>query len=172
MNKILLTIIGLAAGLSALAQGTVNMNNNFTPAGGSAKAFILGLNNQPLAKALGSVEILDSTGAVIKSGSLGADGLFFLNVITVPNTSSSGAAQITIRAWDNSTGATFDAATVKGSSAVNLTGLTTPPSPPLGLGAVGNFTGLQLSQEIIPEPSTVALAALGLAGLFFVVRRK
>lgn len=170
MNKILLTIIGLAAGLTALAQGNVNLNNNFNAPGASAKAFILGLDGQPLAKALGQVEVLDSTGAVIKSGGLGANGLFFLGVTDIPGTSPGGAGSIIIRSWDSSTGATWEAATVRGTALVTLTGLGGGAIPPPGLGTAGNFTGLQLA--VVPEPSTVALAALGLVGLLFVARRK
>lgn len=171
MNKILLTIVSLAAGLSALAQvGNVNLNNNFTPAGATAKAFILGADSQPLAKALGSVEILDSTGAVIQSGGLGANGLFFLGVTDIPGTTPGGAGSIIIRAWDNSTGSSYATATSKGQAIVTLTGLGGGAIPPPGLGTAGNFTGLQLT--VIPEPSTVALAALGMVGLLFVARRK
>ncbi|MBX3732489.1 MAG: PEP-CTERM sorting domain-containing protein [Verrucomicrobiae bacterium] len=163
MNKILLTIIGLAAGLSALAQGTVNLNNNFTPPGGTARAFILGVGGAPLAKALGQVEVLSGE-SVIASGGLGADGLFFLGVTDIPTTS------ITIRAWDTSSGASYASALIKNEALVTLTQFGGGATPPPALGVAGNFTGLQL--EVIPEPSTVALAALGLVGLFFVARRK
>lgn len=164
------TLVSMAAGLSALAQvGNVNLNNNFTPPGATAKAYILGMDGQPMAKALGAVEVLDRTGALIKSGGLGANGLFFLGVTDVPGTIPGGAGSIIIRAWDTSTGATYDSAILKGAAIVTLTGLGGGAIPPPSLGTAGNFTGLPI---LIPEPSVTALAALGVLGLFFGMRRK
>lgn len=160
MNKILLTIIGLAAGLSALAQGTVNLNNNFTPPGGTARAFILSPTGTPLAKALGQVEVLSADNAVIASGGFGADGLFFLGVTEIPGIAAGGSGSIILRAWDSSTGSSYQDALVRNQTIVTLTGLGGGATPPPALGVAGNFTGLSL--EVIPEPSTVALAALGL----------
>lgn len=180
MNKLLLAVITLAAGLTALAQGTVNLNNNYTPTGAAAKAFVnLAGGVLPLPKDLGRVEVLDATGAVIStvkdgSGNLfGADGLFFLGVTEVPGTVAGGSGSITIRAWDFSTGATYDSAVSKASAIVTLNGLGGGLTPTPTLGVAGNFAGFSLSAgPVIPEPSTVALAALGVAGLFFVARRK
>lgn len=172
MKKILLTIISVAAGLSALAQtGAVNLNNNFTPPGASSRAYIYGADGARLTAAIGQVEILDSTGAVIKSGALSSiAGVFSFGVTDIPGTTPGGNGSITIRAWDTTSGATYDAASLKASTVVTLTGLGGGSLPPPTLGAIsgGTFTGLTL----VPEPSTVALAVLGLAGLFFVARRK
>ncbi|MBL9176038.1 MAG: PEP-CTERM sorting domain-containing protein [Verrucomicrobiales bacterium] len=169
MNRILATLVNLAVGLGAFAQvGNVNLNNNFTPPGANTKAYILGLDRQPMAKALGAVEVLDSTGALIKSGGLGADGLFFLGVTAIPFTTPGGAGTIIIRAWDVSTGSTYATATFKGQAIVTLTGLGGGAIPPPGLGTAGNFTGLPI---FIPEPSSVILAALGAVGLFMAGRR-
>lgn len=170
MNRIFATLVSLAAGLSAFAQvGNVNLNNNFTPVGGTSKAFILGLDAQPVAKALGAVEILDSNGNVIKSGGLGANGLFFFGVTDIPGTTPGGSGSIIIRAWDTSTGSTYSTAYGRGSVVVTLTGLGGGANPPPGLGTASNFSGLFL---FIPEPSSVALAALGMVGLLWVGLRR
>ncbi|MEN9675768.1 MAG: hypothetical protein RIS76_1664 [Verrucomicrobiota bacterium] len=167
MKTILGILVLLAAGVSAIGQGTVNLNNNFVPTGGITKAFIA-VNRIPMAKALGSVDILDSTGAVIKSGSLATDGIFAFGVLEIPNAPIGGAGSITIRAWDNSTGSSFETAFVKDSVVVTLTGLGGGATPPPSLGAASNFVGI----NFIPEPSTYALAVVGLVGLCFVARRR
>lgn len=167
MKTLLVTVISLATGLTTLAQGSlgaVNLHNNFTPPGGTSKAYVYGLT-----AANGKVEILDSTGAVIKSGSLSAlPGIFSFGVTDIPGTTPGGNGSITIRAWDTSTGATFDAASYKDSVLVTLTGLGGGSLPPPTLGAIGNFNGL----FILPEPSTWALAVVGVATLVGVTRRK
>lgn len=129
---------------AALGQGLglVNLNNNFTPAGGTTKAFILGLDRLPMAKALGSVEILDSTGHVIRSGRLAAPGIFALGIVEIPGTVPGGKGQITIRVWDNSTGETFDTAGIRFSTVVNLFGLGGGDVPIRGLGQVSDFVGM------------------------------
>jgi len=129
---------------AALGQGLglVNLNNNFTPAGGTTKAFVLGRDGLPMAKAIGSVEILDVTGHVIRSGRLAAAGIFALGVVEIPGTVPGGNGQITIRIWDNSTGATYDTAEIKLSTVVSLFGLGGGVIPVPGLGLASNFTGL------------------------------
>jgi hypothetical protein len=177
MNKLLLTTLGFVAALSAYAQGTFNASNNYTPTGASAKAFILNPAGLPLAKANGRVEILNAADQATLSpnGSAGValtlDGLFFINGLTVPGVATGGSANIIVRAWDVTTGATFAAATDKISGLVTVSSLGGGTTPAATFAANSNFVGLQLT-GVIPEPSTVALAALGVAGLFFVARRK
>lgn len=168
MKTILGILLLCAAGASASGQGSVNLNNNFTPAGMNSKAYITSFGI-PTAKALGSVEILDSLGTVIKSGTLAIDGIFALGVVQIPGIPTGGTGTITIRAWDNSTGLTFDTAYARNQQVVTLTGLGGGPTPPPSLGAAGNFVGLEL---YVPEPSTYALAFVGVAGLCFVARRR
>ena len=130
---------------AALGQGLglVSLNNNFTPAGGTAKAFILGLDGLPMPKALGSVEILDSTGHVIRSGGLATAGIFAFGIVGIPGTVPGGNGEITIRMWDNSTGTSYESATVRGSTVVSLVGLGGAEFPIPSLGMISNFFGIQ-----------------------------
>lgn len=130
---------------AALGQGLglVNLNNNFTPQGGTAKAFILGLDRLPMPKALGSVEILDSTGHVIRSGGLATAGIFAFGIVGIPGTVPGGNGEIRIRMWDNSTGTSYESATVKGSTVVSLAGLGGAEFPIPSLGTISNFWGLE-----------------------------
>jgi len=174
MKKQLLAVLSLAAAFSALGQGTVNVNNNFNLPNSGPKAFVNLSPGVVLPKALGRVEVLDSGGQVISSvkdgtgNAFGADGLFFLGVTEVPGTVSGGSGSIVIRAWDSSSGSTYSLATAKAFQVVTLTGLGGGLTPTPTLGVAGNFAGLTL----VPEPSTIALAGLGLVGLFYVARRK
>ncbi|MFM7213686.1 MAG: PEP-CTERM sorting domain-containing protein, partial [Verrucomicrobiota bacterium] len=100
------------------------------------------------------------------------DGLFFINGLASGSAGLGGTANLVVRAWDVTTGATFAAATTKGSVNVVVTGLGGGTTPPATFGNNSDFKGLKLEASVIPEPSTVALAALGVAGLFVMARRK
>jgi hypothetical protein len=143
----------------ALGQGLglVNLNNNFTPRGATAKALILGANGQPLARGLGSVEILDSLGNVIRSGHLVAAGIFAFGVVEIPGTVPGGNGSIQIRAWDGSQEDTFDTARIRTSEIVTLVGLGGGSIPAPGLGAISNFSGLWVVSLCPPEATTASV---------------
>lgn len=132
-----------AGALTARAQlGTVNFNNNFTPPGSSKKAFLTDLLGQPLPKGSWQVDVLDSNGALIKSGALAANGLFFLGVIEIPGSQPGGTGMVLLRGWDNTTGSSFASATLRGQTIIQLYNLGggTIPAPLLGLAS--DFIGL------------------------------
>lgn len=126
-----------------LGQGQVNLNNNFTPPGGTAKAYIFNMDGQLLPKAFGRVEILDSNWRVIRSGGLALDGIFAFGVMEIPGSMPGGNASIIICSWDVRTGASFGAATDSAYSMVTLNGLGGGSIPPPSLALAGNFTGLR-----------------------------
>jgi len=167
MKKTLLTLGVTAMAFTGFADGTFSGKN----LGGVA---ILGEDGNPLSKATGKVELLDGS-TVLASGGFVKDGFFALGVIT--DTAAGSSANITVRAWDSSVGATFAAAQAAkhgfGSVVVNGVALATGSTPPVDLTAAG-FAGFSLTKATgtIPEPSTIALAALGLGGLVFISRRK
>ena len=135
------------------SAGTFNCTNNFIPNGGSEKALILGPDGAPLSRANGRVEVLAQDGTILSSNqdgsgnTLGADGLFFLGVMSVPGGSLGGAGRVTLRAWDSSTGATFDEASVKGQVSISLPSLDGGIKPPDNL-IDSDFRGLRLSGGI------------------------
>jgi hypothetical protein len=180
MKKLAL-LAGLAlGGLASYAQGYINTFNAFSPTPGGAIAYLRDYvasgEGALLSKATGRVEILTADGSTvlspIKDGTgnpLAVDGLFSLGVTAIPGTTPGSSGSIMLRAWDSSTGSTWASALERAEVTITFASLGANTAPS-NFVTGSNFTGLQL--DLVPEPSTVALAALGVVGLFFAVRRK
>jgi hypothetical protein len=121
--------------------GSVILRNDFIPEGRHQMAFVYGISG-PLPKSLGRVEVLDGTGAIIKSGGLAADGIFNFGVVAIPGSTAGGIGTIIIRAWDSSTGNSYDETALRDSVVLSLTGLGGGNLPPPKLGDVSDFVGL------------------------------
>ena len=183
MNKTQLFagVVGVLAAASAMAQGQFNFNN-LTAVGGS-RQLIYNQSGAAIAGANYLVDVLvknPSTGTyqqVLKSGATfngvaplaGANaGLFSGNVLTVPFVAGGASADLLVRAWDVTSGASFDQALYKNSIKLTIAALGDPnAAPPTTPASIVNFASFAL----VPEPSTYALAALGLGGLLL-FRRK
>jgi hypothetical protein len=173
MKKTILTILGVAATFSTFAQGTIVVANNkgatiypvLLPDGATAKgasySVELFINNMDPANKIGATMTLaESNGRFALSGGQ-----------TVPGGAPGAIVNLIARAWDNTGGATYDTALIKGSSTFKSPALggdvdgdpSTPPAPAPAM-VTGNPDGFQ-NIQLLPEPSTIALGALGVAAL-------
>ena len=181
MKKLIAIAAVVAATIAAQAQGTVNFANRVTASGIDAK--VLGTDGAALSGAGfmaqlyagASASSLAAVGSPVPFRTGAAAGYVASSTLTVAGIAGGANASVAMRAWDASTGATYEAATVKGSSAVLsivLGGAGSPPSLPADL---TGLTGFSLSGSApggnVPEPSTIALGILG-AGALFLRRRK
>jgi len=181
MNKAILAAVALLATTASMfAQGTLSLS---TASGTKPRITVNGVNAAPTDNIL--VQVLVPGATLSGPGAdpfpltlTGANaGLFSKGVLTVNGKPGGTPVDVTIRAWDKDTGDTYDTATTKGQKTlsgfvlggvVDSNGIAGLPNSIVG-GANG-FTGLELT-GVVPEPSTYALAALGLGGLLF-LRRK
>jgi len=103
----------------------------------------------------------------------GTAGFVVTSTVNVPGVTAGNTTTWQIRAWDLSTGATWEEATVKGTSPlVNsgpLGGVTTG-GPVLNASTASGWTSFNI--YAVPEPSTFVLAGLGVASLLIFRRRK
>jgi len=167
MNKILATALGLAAFTAAYGQGTVLIQNNL----GAAITYILTDAGAQAKGANYSVEVFKyDAGAAGGFGAqlgstvtIGANGRFTAGQVSVPDAAGGTTAQLIVRAWDNTTGGSYAAALIKGSSTPFTTGVLggagNPPATPSSM-VTGLASGFQ-SFALTPEPTTIALGALG-----------
>jgi hypothetical protein len=181
MKKILLMAACLLTCASTFAQGTITWNNRIT-----------GVVDWKVADQSGI--LLQGTGYTAQLWVGATSGS--LNPTTIQSTFRTGTAAgyftgtgdqevagfaggstvaIQVRAWDNQGGtiSSWADASIRGeSSIINVTlgGAGTPPSTAADLSGYGT-TGLTAFQ-LVPEPSTFALGALGIGALLMVRRRK
>lgn len=145
--------------------GSVNFHNNFTPQGSSQKAFLTDYAGALLPRGSWQLEVLDVNGALIKSGTLAVDGLFFLGVIDIPGTQPGGSGVVTLRGWDKSTGSSYSSASIRGQVLISLRNLGggTIPAPSLGVASdfAGGVLGSLMPPWVGPPASMFPLELLG-----------
>jgi len=185
--------------LSSFAQGNVAFANQTTTAitfgpgtanagaklTGAAGTFEFGLYVGP-AGSQASALTLVATGlnGTWNTGS-GLDGFFNAGnplVLPSPTFPAGTAIAFQVRGWSANLGSTYEAAIVSANitassvAGESILGSVTPTAPPNGAAPLFGTTGGGLvpsfSLNPIPEPSTFALGALGVAGLALIRRRK
>jgi len=195
MRKLIALFAVTVVAASALAQGTVSFNNNSAFAtvadrlvrntlvsGGASLVgtdFVAQLYFGSQGTAPGSMN--PAWGIVGGNPAVAAPSLFRVVTTGSPGTWSggtrtlngiaSGTATLQVRVWNLAAFPTYDAAVtgagVRGASAVFDYTIPAAGSPPAAF-FMENMRGFTL----VPEPSTIALGLLGVAGLLFIRRRK
>lgn len=179
------TLICLLAAASAFAQGQVNFGN-LSGASGLNAPITMGDGTTRLSGAQYQAQLLagataGSLTAVATSPFLTGGGAGYFNggVVTLAGIPGGTAGFFQVVVWNTTAGASYDLALASGlENAYGFSGVFSvvtgnpagsPPTTPAALVGLQSFS---LNAEIIPEPSTFALAGLGLAGLLLFRRRK
>lgn len=171
MKKALIAVACAVVSLSAYAQGTLNFNNRVPANSIDAPVFNVGntvkLEGTGFLAQIYAGPTADSLAAVgVASPFRTGAGAGYINAganaaVSVPTVAPGANAFVRVRAWDTSTGATYEAAGIKGESAlltIATGGVGAPPSLPANLVGLTSFS-------LVPEPSTIALGVLGAAAL-------
>lgn len=165
MKKALIAIAALLVTASAFAQGQVQFNNRIT---GTVDARVFAVGG--VDGFVGTAELVNAAnGSVVatttfRNTSAAAQGYVNAVTATVPGVAGGASASLILRAYSGA--ASYEAAkTTIGafygqSAAVSVT-LAEPPATPPALAGLAAFTVV----PGVPEPSTIAIGALGLAAL-------
>jgi hypothetical protein len=184
MKKVLLTAFAMMASLSLMAQGTVAfmndssskvlLNNGTTTVNAPQNLYSVALWWAP-ANSTDPAAFTMVTGSIVP---MGRSGTFTGPNVQVDGQGNGPTLAFQVRGWQNTAG---DYATAAASSTFawgksGIFNLKTgnpnavpTPDPPASIVGAGLFTGLTMAT--VPEPSTIALGLLGLAGLFVLRRR-
>lgn len=199
MKKLVVIALGVVMASSAFAQGYLQFQNGTA---GSTHVYtntVAGRGKVPLTAGLLNYGLFIGAGTVASNSlTLGKDnstGAFLVagnstTVIGRFNTATADAIKqvqgipggttvtIQIRAWSASYGNDWVTASTAvgawwGASAINSTFVTGNASPGVAVMGTGatQVLGFDVFQNV-PEPSTIALGALGLLGAFMIRRRK
>lgn len=172
MKKLLTVAALLVVAYASQAQGTVNFNNRVS---GVVDAPVFDVNGttklEGAAFQAGLYEGNNLVGAAVPFRT-GAGAGYWNPVGGADRTTSvapGAAVTLTVKAWEASGGATYAAAVAAGAKAgsseaftVTTGGAGSPPSLPANLVGLKSFSLTQ-----VPEPTTLALGALGAAALLF-----
>jgi len=181
MKKVILTLCSTLVAIGAYAQGTVNFSARvvgvydapvYVGAVGGAKAEGAAYLAQLYAGATEAA--LAAVGEAVPFRTGAAAGYWTAASRAIPSVAPGANAAVQIRAWAAASGATYEAAASAngqiGRSAtltIKTGGDGSPPSLPANLAGLTSFA---ISGFVIPEPSILALGALG--GLALLLRRR
>lgn len=172
MKKLILAVAAVMVSVAAFAQGQVTFNNRVTPlvdarvtfadgSGGVGAGFTAQLFGGADASSLTAL----SPSTTFRTSSAAAQGYVNGVVVDVPGIAAGAKATLVMRVFDSGNAQVGQSAPIT----ITLGGGTLPPA---------NLEGLQPftvsgagGPPLVPEPSTIALAALGV-GVLLLRRRK
>jgi hypothetical protein len=185
MKKVILTLSSLLVVIGAYAQGTVNFTGRVVgvydapvyvgAVGGPTKAdgpaYLVQLYGGASDTTLAAV----GTALPFRTGA--AAGYWTATAVAIPNVALGANAQVQVKAWAASAGATYEAAAAANGAVGQSTIFTvktggdgSPPSLPGTLSGLTSFAIGGGVGPVVPEPSILALGALG--GLALLLRRR
>lgn len=181
MKKVILTLSSLLVAIGAYAQGTVTFSMGSATAGPYDAPVYVGSIGGPKADSKYLTQLYagpsDSALAAIGAAVPFRDtkpGYISATVLTIPSVAPGADARIQIKAWAVASGTSYEAASAAGGQVgqstifgVKTGGAGNPPGLPADL--IG-FTSFAIGGGNIPEPSILALGALG--GLALLLRRR
>jgi hypothetical protein len=185
MKKVILTLCSILVVVGAYAQGTVNFNNRVTGSGIDAPVFVGAIGG---AKADGTAYLaqlyagpsdtaLAAIGEAVafRTGAAAGYVTVAASTRTIGTVAPDAIARVQIRAWAVASGATYELASAAGGLVgqsgilgIKTGGAGSPPSLPADLVGLTSFA--IAGGPVIPEPSILALGALG--GLALLLRRR
>jgi len=176
MKKALVAIAALLVSISAYAQGQVNFNTHITTDTPPVDARVLNPDGTPATAGFGELGVMLNgafvafTTAAPAAFKTSANGAGYINAGAAtapinPAFANGQSVSLLFRAWQGAAGSTYDSATVKGiSSPITVTLVEAPGTP-------NDLIGLTTGFTMTPEPTTLALGALGI-GALALYRRK
>jgi hypothetical protein len=179
MKKLLAIAALVAAAYGVQAQGNFTFNNRVAASGVNAPVFdVNGTSNLDGANFVAAI-FLNGTQLGASAPFRTGAGAGYWNPGTDSSRSVAGkfstdvVSGFTVKVWDSTKGATMEAARDAGgkfgeskSFSITLGGAKTDPNLPADLpGVMSNFQSFRV--DIVPEPSVLALGALGAAALLF-----
>jgi hypothetical protein len=178
MKKLLIALAAVLVSAATYAQGTINFNTRFATAGVDAPVTLTSTTGPGAGPAYSAalylvngstLTLIPSSVTTFRDGSSNPLFAKYINAVTatVDGVATGSPATVRMRAWLTSRGS-YDAAVAAGagefgeSGNLSITALGGGALPPGDLPSTATFTGFVIP---VPEPSTLALGALGAAAL-------
>jgi hypothetical protein len=177
MKKVILTLGSILVAIGAYAQGSVNFNNRVTASGIDAPIYIGAVGTGTKAEgaaylaqlyAGASDATLAAIGAAVPMRTGAGAGYVTSAVLAIPTVAPGADARVQIKAWATASGANYEAALAAGGQVgassiitVKTGGAGSPPGLPADLVGLQPFAISGGGTPVVPEPSILALGALG-----------